>query len=170
MVGKYVQIRDSYMSLHEALMHGGLKTPHARQHPLHRVHRHRAARHRTCSSGMDAILVPGGFGERGIEGKIQAVRYRARARRALPRHLPRHAGGDRRVRPPRARARGRQQHRVQSRHAPSGDRADHRVAGPGARRADARRGSRQGRHDAPGRAGGAARRRHARPRDLRHAT
>ena len=54
--------------------------PHARQHPLHRVDRHRAARHRACSAGMDAILVPGGFGERGIEGKIQAVRYRARAR------------------------------------------------------------------------------------------
>ncbi len=45
MVGKYVQIRDSYMSLNEALMHGGLKIAHARQHPLHRVHRHRAARH-----------------------------------------------------------------------------------------------------------------------------
>ena len=45
---------------------------------------------------MHGILVPGGFGERGSEGKIQAARYRAHARRALFRHLLRHAdGGDR---------------------------------------------------------------------------
>jgi len=73
MVGKYVQIRDSYLSLHEALMHGRLKRPHARQYPLRRIHRYRAAG-TTCSRG-GRILVPGGFGERGIEGKIQAVRY-----------------------------------------------------------------------------------------------
>jgi CTP synthase len=74
MVGKYVQIRDSYLSLHEALMHGGLKSrtrvnihyiesTDVEQHGIHAL------------KGMDAILVPGGFGERGIEGKIQAVRY-----------------------------------------------------------------------------------------------
>ena len=104
MVGKYVQIRDSYISLNEALMHGGLKTPHARQHPLHRVDRHRAATARTRSQDMDAILVPGGFGERGIEGKIQAVRYAREHGDAVSGHLPRHADGDRRVRSPRARA------------------------------------------------------------------
>jgi CTP synthase len=74
MVGKYVQIRDSYMSLHEALMHGGLKSrtrvniryiesTDLEQHGVHAL------------KDVDAILVPGGFGERGIEGKIQAVRY-----------------------------------------------------------------------------------------------
>ncbi|MBV8496150.1 MAG: CTP synthase [Gammaproteobacteria bacterium] len=74
MVGKYVQIRDSYMSLHEALMHGGLKSrtrvniqyiesTDIEQHGPHGL------------KGADAVLVPGGFGERGIEGKIQAVRY-----------------------------------------------------------------------------------------------
>ena len=40
----------------------------------------------------DAILVPGGFGQRGVEGKIVAARYGARERRALPRPLPWNAG------------------------------------------------------------------------------
>ena len=75
MVGKYVQIRDSYLSLHEALMHARPQEPHARQHPLHRVHRHRAARHARARRAWTRSWCPGGFGERGIEGKIQAVRF-----------------------------------------------------------------------------------------------
>jgi CTP synthase len=74
MVGKYVQIRDSYISLNEALMHAGLKT-RTRVH-VHYVESTDLERDGVgCLAGMDAILVPGGFGERGIEGKIQAVRY-----------------------------------------------------------------------------------------------
>src|SRR3982074_1384990 len=74
MVGKYVQIRDSYLSLHEALMHGGLKT--RTRVNIHYVESTDIEQHGTHAlEGMDAILVPGGFGERGIEGKIQAVRY-----------------------------------------------------------------------------------------------
>jgi CTP synthase len=74
MVGKYVQIRDSYISLNEALMHGGIKT-------RTRVNIHYFESQdieRTGASvlqSMDAILVPGGFGDRGIEGKIQAIRF-----------------------------------------------------------------------------------------------
>jgi CTP synthase len=74
MVGKYVQIRDSYISLNEALMHGGIKT-------RTRVNIHYFESQDIESSGpaalqnMDAILVPGGFGDRGIEGKIQAIRF-----------------------------------------------------------------------------------------------
>ncbi|HEV7612732.1 MAG TPA: CTP synthase [Steroidobacteraceae bacterium] len=74
MVGKYVQIRDSYISLNEALMHGGIKT-------RTRVNIHYFESQdieRTGASAlqnMDAILVPGGFGDRGIEGKIQAIRF-----------------------------------------------------------------------------------------------
>jgi CTP synthase len=73
MVGKYVQMRDSYISLNEALSHGGIKT-------RTRVNVHFVEstdvelRGVQCLEGMDAILVPGGFGERGIEGKIAAVR------------------------------------------------------------------------------------------------
>jgi CTP synthase len=74
MVGKYVQIRDSYISLNEALMHGGLKT--RTRVKLHYVESTDIENEGTDAlTGMDAILVPGGFGERGIEGKIQAVRY-----------------------------------------------------------------------------------------------
>ncbi len=74
MVGKYVQIRDSYISLNEALMHGGIKT-------RTRVNIHYFESQDIERTGpgvlqnMDAILVPGGFGDRGIEGKIQAIRY-----------------------------------------------------------------------------------------------
>ncbi len=74
MVGKYVQIRDSYISLNEALMHGGLKT--RTRIKLHYIESTDIEKEGPgCLAGMDAILVPGGFGERGIEGKIQAVRY-----------------------------------------------------------------------------------------------
>jgi len=74
MVGKYVQIRDSYLSLHEALMHGGLKS--RTRVNIHYIESTDIEQHGTHAlEGMDAILVPGGFGERGIEGKIQAVRF-----------------------------------------------------------------------------------------------
>jgi CTP synthase len=74
MVGKYVQVRDSYISLNESLMHGGIRT-------RTRVNIHYFESQDIERSGpsvlqnMDAILVPGGFGDRGIEGKIQAIRY-----------------------------------------------------------------------------------------------
>ena len=74
MVGKYVQIRDSYLSLHEALMHAGLKS--RTRVNIHYIESTDIEQHGTHAlAGMDAILVPGGFGERGIEGKIQAVRF-----------------------------------------------------------------------------------------------
>jgi CTP synthase len=74
MVGKYVQIRDSYISLNEALMHGGLKArTRVNVHYIESTEIEKHGAH--CLDSMDAILVPGGFGERGIEGKIQAVRY-----------------------------------------------------------------------------------------------
>ena len=104
MVGKYVQIaRLLHLAERGADRTAGCKYPHARQHPVHRVHGHREARHARCSKGMDAILVPGGFGERGIEGKIQAVRYAREQQHSVSGHLPRHAAGDHRVRAPRAR-------------------------------------------------------------------
>jgi CTP synthase len=74
MVGKYVQIRDSYISLNEALMHGGIKT--RTRVNIHYIESQDIERSGTAVlARMDAILVPGGFGDRGIEGKIQAVRY-----------------------------------------------------------------------------------------------
>ncbi len=74
MVGKYVQIRDSYLSLHEALMHGGMKArTRVNIHYIEATDLESEGAQRLA--GMDAILVPGGFGERGIEGKILAARY-----------------------------------------------------------------------------------------------
>jgi CTP synthase len=74
MVGKYVQIRDSYISLNEALTHAGLAT-RTRVNVRYIEATDLESAGVGCLAGMDAILVPGGFGERGIEGKILAVRY-----------------------------------------------------------------------------------------------
>jgi CTP synthase len=74
MVGKYVQIRDSYISLNEALTHGGIKTrTRVNIHYFESQDIERSGA--SVLSNMDAILVPGGFGDRGIEGKIQAIRF-----------------------------------------------------------------------------------------------
>ncbi|MFZ9478703.1 MAG: CTP synthase [Steroidobacteraceae bacterium] len=74
MVGKYVQNRDSYISLNEALTHAGVKT--RTRVNIHFIESTDIEERGTAVlQGMDAILVPGGFGERGVEGKIAAVRY-----------------------------------------------------------------------------------------------
>src|SRR4051812_33334291 len=74
-VGKYVHLKDSYKSLNEALVHGGLANDVAVQLEYidsEQIERGSAAR---LLSGLDAVLVPGGFGDRGVEGKIQAIGY-----------------------------------------------------------------------------------------------
>ncbi len=79
MVGKYMDLKDAYISLTEALVHAGIQTRtrvHIHYIEAEDIEREGAARLET----MDAILVPGGFGERGTEGKIAAVRL-ARERR-----------------------------------------------------------------------------------------
>ena len=79
MVGKYVNLRDAYISLCEALIHAGLRT--RTRVNIDFVEAQDVEKHGVgCLAGADAILVPGGFGERGIEGKIRAVQY-ARERR-----------------------------------------------------------------------------------------
>jgi CTP synthase len=74
MVGKYVDLTESYKSLNEALVHAGIKS--ARQVNIHYIDSEVLQGEGTKSlQGMDAILVPGGFGERGVEGKIAAARF-----------------------------------------------------------------------------------------------
>jgi len=74
MVGKYVDLRDSYISLSEALLHGGIHT--RTRVNIHYFESQDIERDGTgCLDGMDGIVVPGGFGDRGIEGKIKAVRH-----------------------------------------------------------------------------------------------
>jgi CTP synthase len=74
MVGKYVDFRDSYISLSEALLHGGI---HTRTNvKIHYVESQDIEKEGVDKlRKMDGIVVPGGFGDRGIEGKIQAVRF-----------------------------------------------------------------------------------------------
>ncbi len=74
MVGKYMELLDAYKSLSEAIIHAGIHT-----RTKVNVHYIDSAELRTKGvdslAEMDAILVPGGFGERGVEGKIKAVQY-----------------------------------------------------------------------------------------------
>lgn len=74
MVGKYIDLADSYKSLSEALIHAGIHT--RTRIRINYVDSEDIERYGTERlRDMDAILVPGGFGNRGIEGKIRAVRY-----------------------------------------------------------------------------------------------
>jgi CTP synthase len=115
MCGKYTDLSDSYKSLNEALRHAGIHN-HA-QVNIEYVDSETltAARPSAQLAKFDAILVPGGFGKRGVEGKIVAAQYARENRHALPGHLPGHAGGHHRVRAPHGRAGRRQQHRVRPR-------------------------------------------------------
>ncbi|AUB78385.1 CTP synthase [Spiribacter roseus] len=74
MVGKYVDLADAYMSLNEALRHAGIQQRqkvHIRYVDSEAIEREGTS----LLNDVDAILVPGGFGERGIEGKIAAAGY-----------------------------------------------------------------------------------------------
>ena len=74
MVGKYVDLTESYKSLSEALTHAGIHTRSRVQ--IHYVDSEQVERDGIDAlRDMDAILVPGGFGKRGVEGKIAAIRY-----------------------------------------------------------------------------------------------
>ncbi|AHN28852.1 CTP synthase [Snodgrassella alvi wkB2] len=74
MVGKYVDLTESYKSLSEALKHAGIQTE--TEVDIHYIDSEALETEGTaCLEDMDAILVPGGFGTRGVEGKIAAVRY-----------------------------------------------------------------------------------------------
>ena len=72
MVGKYMDLKDSYISLVEALQHGGIHT--RTKVNIHFIESTDLEKEGTAVlEDMDGIVVPGGFGDRGIEGKIQTV-------------------------------------------------------------------------------------------------
>ncbi len=86
-VGKYVEYEDSYKSLKEALVHGALA--HNLKLQIHWIEaeglesKHpNDRRYEEQLAGFDGILVPGGFGKRGIEGMLNAIRY------AREKHVP----------------------------------------------------------------------------------
>ena len=73
MVGKYMDLKDSYISLVEALQHGGIHT--RTKVNIHFIESTDIEKEGTgVLEHLDGIVVPGGFGDRGIEGKIQAAR------------------------------------------------------------------------------------------------
>ncbi len=74
MVGKYIDLADSYKSLTEALTHAGIHT-RTRINISYVDSEEIETTGTECLRDMDAILVPGGFGNRGIDGKIAAVKY-----------------------------------------------------------------------------------------------
>jgi CTP synthase len=74
MVGKYMDLKDSYISLVEALQHGGIHT--RTKVNIHFIDSTDLEKEGLAVlENMDGIVVPGGFGDRGIEGKVEAVRF-----------------------------------------------------------------------------------------------
>jgi CTP synthase len=74
-VGKYAEHRDAYKSIYEALDHAGIA--HLAQVRIQRIQAEQVEREgpERLLTGYDGLLVPGGFGERGIEGKVDAIRF-----------------------------------------------------------------------------------------------
>lgn len=82
LVGKYAEHRDAYKSIYEALDHGGIANyTQVRVQPIKSEEIERDGAEKSLA-GFDALIVPGGFGERGVEGKVEAIRY------ARERNLP----------------------------------------------------------------------------------
>ena len=72
LVGKYVHLKDSYQSIHEALVHGGL--PNKAKVNVEYIDSAKILSFKGLKS-LDGFLVPGGFGDRGIDGKLKAIQY-----------------------------------------------------------------------------------------------
>ena len=75
MVGKYMDLQDSYLSVHESVTHGGIRNDTAveiRRIDAEDIERDGASAH---LADLDGILVPGGFGDRGTEGKVMAAKF-----------------------------------------------------------------------------------------------
>jgi CTP synthase len=74
-VGKYTSLRDSYKSIYEAIIHGGIANDvkvNIRMIESEDIEKHSSEKY---LSGVDGILIPGGFGDRGIEGKILTAKF-----------------------------------------------------------------------------------------------
>ncbi|MBI4229794.1 MAG: CTP synthase [Planctomycetes bacterium] len=74
-VGKYIDHADAYKSLDEALAHGGIA--HRAKVRIRKIEARQIETHgaEACLQGVEGVLVPGGFGARGIEGKVEVVQY-----------------------------------------------------------------------------------------------
>jgi len=74
-VGKYIELQDAYKSIYEALRHGGIANDSSVE--IRRIESEKLEKKDLAAAfkGVHGILVPGGFGSRGIEGKIKAIRF-----------------------------------------------------------------------------------------------
>jgi len=74
-VGKYISLKDAYISISEALLHGGIEN--SCKVKIRRIDSDKIRKDslKSLFKGINGILIPGGFGKRGIEGKIEAVKY-----------------------------------------------------------------------------------------------
>jgi len=76
LVGKYIDLKDAYISINEALMHGGIANKvKVNVKRIDAEDLENGGKPEELFADVDGILVPGGFGERGIEGKIKAINY-----------------------------------------------------------------------------------------------
>ena len=139
LVGKYIELPDAYLSVTEALRHAAWA--HGVDAKVRWVDSE-ALTHDNLHDRLDGvagILVPGGFGHRGIEGKVLAAHFARDHQRAVSRAVPRPPVRGHRVRPRRDRQQGRQLDRVRHVHREPGHRLHARPARHGG----------QGRDDAP---------------------
>ena len=143
-VGKYVKHRDAYKCVYESLDHAGIDhNAQGAGRPDRVGEAGRARGRRSSLAGVDGLLVPGGFDKRGIEGKIEAIRFARETGLPFFGICLGPAVRDDRVRPQRGRAGGREQHRVQQGDAAPGRLPARRAAEDHAdRRDDAARGVR----------------------------
>lgn len=75
LVGKYTKVRDAYVSVSEALVHSGAEVNAHVDCDLLDAEKIEKGDVKEILKGYDAIIVPGGFGKRGVEGKISAIKY-----------------------------------------------------------------------------------------------
>jgi CTP synthase len=146
LVGKYVELHDAYMSVREALYHAGIAAN--RQVEIEWIHSGELEKGKGWDrlQGVSGVVVPGGFGERGIEGKIKTARWARGEQGSLLGPMSGYAGDVHRTGPHYLGQRRRQQHRVRPQLPAPGHQ-------PYARSA---RTDRHGRHDASGGLSGAA--------------
>ena len=100
LVGKYIQLHDAYISVVEALKHGGIAnsaTVNIKWVDSELVTEENVD---DILRDQDGILVPGGFGDRGIEGKITAIEYARTHNKPVPGPVPWYAAGHCRICPP----------------------------------------------------------------------
>jgi len=75
LVGKYVELKDAYLSVAEALQHGGIENDVKVEIEWIHSEKVNEINYKDKFDKLDGILIPGGFGDRGIEGKILAIKY-----------------------------------------------------------------------------------------------